>query len=31
MTGIRADDLAGQVQAEHAPAVLANQLTLAER
>jgi hypothetical protein len=31
MTDIRADDLAGQVQAEHAPAVLANQLTLAER
>ena len=31
MTDIQADDLAGQVQAEHAPAVLANKLTLAAR
>jgi hypothetical protein len=31
MTDIQADDLAGRVQAEHAPAVLANQLKLAAR
>jgi hypothetical protein len=31
MTDIQADDLAGQVQAEQAPALLANRLTLAAR